>query len=453
MPSDSSSPALSNDPFGSKHRKPFKKVVQDDSSSSSSSSSDSSSGSSNSSQSEESSCSSDGSCSVEVLRVERITKSPNPSSAAISEPELDQSLTHIGKSSFGTHGSKLMEATLQLIQPPATLAAVTTNASKRVDEIVTFDDEFPWFDNEAADYDSPSGRSDIVVVQSNKDVSFNNNFDGTDNFNATRIGPLYQSERKTEVDPVHYSPPRYYPKPPPIVHHLSLQNRPKHVRKYTPVTQLFKNPISALWKSKFDKFNTLQSEVSTVLVHTNDNVVVSAPTSAGKTAVFEMAMARHISIDLEVLRKASDWRQMQLPKCRKIVYISPSKALCEERYEDWSRRLSDLKLGISSAMITGDAEPGEAFRDIANSHIILTTPEKWDSLTRRWTENFVLFGSVKLILVDEVHLLGDACRGSCLESVLCRMKTIVRAAQACEMNESQIKTSRYECDSHERFQP
>jgi DEAD/DEAH box helicase len=445
MPLDASPLALSNDPFRSNHRTPLKKVVQDGISSSSSSSSDSSSGSSNSSQSESSS-SSDGSSSVEVLRVE---KPLNHSNAVISEPELAQSLKRGGKSSFERKGSKPMEATSHLLQPSVT--SPNAIALERVDECVAFDDEFPWFDDEAADYDKPSGLPGTVVIQAATGASINDNFAGTGNFEESLIGPFYQSDRKTEVDPALYSPPRYYHKQPPIVHQLSLHNRPKHVRKYIPVTQLFKSPISALWKSKFDKFNTLQSEVSTVLVSKNDNVVVSAPTSSGKTAVFEMAMARHISMDLEVLRESSDWRQKQLPKCRKIVYISPSKALCEERYEDWSHRLSDLKLGITSAMITGDAEPGEAFRSIASSHLILTTPEKWDSLTRRWTENFVLFGSVKLILVDEVHLLGDACRGCCLESVLCRMKTIVRAAQACEMNENQIKTSRYESNGCELF--
>jgi ATP-dependent DNA helicase HFM1/MER3 len=110
--------------------------------------------------------------------------------------------------------------------------------------------------------------------------------------------------------------------------------------------------------------------------------------------------------------------------------MAPSKALVEERFSDWQERFAILGHHIQCSMITGDAEPGEAYRDVAAANIILTTPEKWDSLTRKWTENVYLFGSVKLLLLDEVHLLGDGTRGSCLESIVCRMKTIQRAAVA-----------------------
>jgi ATP-dependent DNA helicase HFM1/MER3 len=39
-------------------------------------------------------------------------------------------------------------------------------------------------------------------------------------------------------------------------------------------------------------FNHMQSEMANVLANSDDNVIVSAPTGAGKTALFEMAMAR-----------------------------------------------------------------------------------------------------------------------------------------------------------------
>ena len=132
----------------------------------------------------------------------------------------------------------------------------------------------------------------------------------------------------------------------------------------------------------------------------------------------------------------------QLSKHRKIVYIAPSKALCDERFEDWSRRFADMHMGIQCAMITGDAEPGDCYRDMTAAHVILTTPEKWDSITRRWTENFFLIASVKLLLIDEVHLLGDLSRGCCLESVVCRMKTIFQAAQNIQPTQEQIQSSR-----------
>lgn len=61
-------------------------------------------------------------------------------------------------------------------------------------------------------------------------------------------------------------------------------------------------------------------------------------------------------------------------------------------------------------------------------HILLLyfQPEKWDSLTRSWKEHLYLLGSVDLLLLDEVHHLGDE-RGSTLETVVVRMRLLSQA--------------------------
>lgn len=156
-----------------------------------------------------------------------------------------------------------------------------------------------------------------------------------------------------------------------------------------------------------------------------------------------MAIARFFTVDLNANRQHHPPNQPpRLSRQRKIVYISPSKALCEERLNDWSTRLMATNLGVNIALVTGDGDPSESYRDLSSAHIILTTPEKWDSLTRRWTENFVLFASCKLLLLDEVHMIADENRGSCLESVICRMKTIHRAAANVRLGQGFIDTSR-----------
>mmetsp|Transcript_43502 Transcript_43502/g.105453 ORF Transcript_43502/g.105453 Transcript_43502/m.105453 type:complete len:1281 (+) Transcript_43502:835-4677(+) len=132
-----------------------------------------------------------------------------------------------------------------------------------------------------------------------------------------------------------------------------------------------------------------------------------------------------------------------LSKARKIVYVAPSKALCEERYNDWSRRFSALNLGVQVVMITGDGELGSSFPDLQNAHLVLTTPEKWDAMTRRWNENFYIFASCKLFLVDEVHIIGDESRGWCLESIITRMKSIHRAAAKLSCSSDEIAKSSY----------
>ena len=226
-----------------------------------------------------------------------------------------------------------------------------------------------------------------------------------------------------------------------LVHCFSTANRPIQLRKKIPVYHhLFAPPVNSLWKSKFDAFNHMQSEISNMLAHTDDNLVVSAPTGAGKTAVFEMAMARFFQVDLQ--QPNHPYRSRQVSKHRKIVYVSPSKALCEERFEDWSRRIREMNLGIHLSLITGDGDPGEAYADLSSSQLVLTTPEKWDSMTRRWTENFYLFATVKLLLVDEVHLIAADSRGYTLESIICKMKSIYRATQNLSTSHDEIRESR-----------
>ncbi|XP_064098178.1 probable ATP-dependent DNA helicase HFM1 [Macrobrachium nipponense] len=105
----------------------------------------------------------------------------------------------------------------------------------------------------------------------------------------------------------------------------------------------------------------------------------------------------------------------------KIVYMAPMKALVSERYMDWRQRMSPL--GITCAEVTGDTEQDD-IAVIKDSQIVLTTPEKWDSLTRRWKDHATLMEEISLLLIDEVHVLNCEDRGPTLEAVVSRMKTI-----------------------------
>lgn len=62
-------------------------------------------------------------------------------------------------------------------------------------------------------------------------------------------------------------------------------------------------------------------------------------------------------------------------------------------------------------------------RRVGEASIIVTTPEKWDSITRKWHDHQRLLQMVELFLIDEVHILKDV-RGATLEAVVSRMKTI-----------------------------
>ncbi len=156
----------------------------------------------------------------------------------------------------------------------------------------------------------------------------------------------------------------------------------------------------------FEVFNAIQSKCFEAVYKTNDNLVLSAPTGSGKTAVLEMA----------VCRLMENFKTDQY----KIVYQAPTKSLCSERHRDWQAKFAPLDL--QCAELTGDTDIAQ-LRNVQNASIIITTPEKWDSMTRKWKDHEKLMGLVKLFLIDEVHILKES-RGATLEAVVSRMKSV-----------------------------
>ncbi|KAK3987108.1 nucleotide-sugar transporter-domain-containing protein [Cladorrhinum sp. PSN332] len=156
----------------------------------------------------------------------------------------------------------------------------------------------------------------------------------------------------------------------------------------------------------YDLFNAVQSKCFPVVYAGTDNVVVSAPTGSGKTAILELAICK-LALD----RGNENF---------KIVYQAPTKALCSEKARGWEKKFAHMNL--KCAELTGDTSQAE-MRRVGDASIIVTTPEKWDSITRKWQDHKRLLQLVELFLIDEVHILKDA-RGATLEAVVSRMKTI-----------------------------
>ncbi|CAE6372058.1 unnamed protein product [Rhizoctonia solani] len=161
---------------------------------------------------------------------------------------------------------------------------------------------------------------------------------------------------------------------------------------------------------KFGVFNAMQSQCFNTAVNTESNMVISAPTGAGKTVLFELSIIR-------LLQSQSNVTQTTY----KCVYMAPTKAICSERSRDWSAKFSHL--GIKCCELTGDTMKSgrSAWKEAKNCAIIITTPEKWDSLTRNWNDSNDFLQLIKVFMVDEVHTVGEITRGSCLEVVVSRM--------------------------------
>jgi len=126
------------------------------------------------------------------------------------------------------------------------------------------------------------------------------------------------------------------------------------------------------------------------------NLVLAIPTASGKTLVSEIVMVN------KLLREGG-----------KAVYLVPLKALAEEKYREFKEW---EVLGIRVAATTGDYDSTDDW--LGRYDIIVATAEKFDSLLRhgsRWIKD------VKLVVADEVHLIGSYDRGATLEMILSHM--------------------------------
>lgn len=187
--------------------------------------------------------------------------------------------------------------------------------------------------------------------------------------------------------------------------------RPDTESVYTDLLNLQPLPISALnnpileelYGQRFQFFNPMQTQIFHLLYHTSANVLLGSPTGSGKTVACELAM----------------WWAFREKPGSKVVYIAPMKALVRERVMDWGKRLA-APMGLKLVELTGDNTPDT--RTIRDADIIITTPEKWDGISRSWqTRDYVR--KVSLVIIDEIHLLGGD-RGPILEIIVSRMNYI-----------------------------
>ena len=135
------------------------------------------------------------------------------------------------------------------------------------------------------------------------------------------------------------------------------------------------------------------------------NLVLASPTASGKTLIAELCGIKHV-----------------LEKNGKVVYLTPLRALANEKYEEFKKYATLRKKDgrrISVGISTGDFDSADLW--LERYDIIITTNEKADSLLRhrtRWMDE------ISLIVADEVHLLNESERGPTLEVVLARMMLV-----------------------------
>ncbi|HEC72564.1 MAG TPA: DEAD/DEAH box helicase [Thermoplasmatales archaeon] len=130
-----------------------------------------------------------------------------------------------------------------------------------------------------------------------------------------------------------------------------------------------------------------------------ENLVLSIPTASGKSLV------AYIAIVHKLLKEGG-----------KALYVVPLKALAREKYEEL--KLFE-KLGLRVGISTGDLDDSDP--RLARFDIIVCTSEKADSLLRH---KISWMNQIKVLVVDEIHLINDPSRGPTLEVIISHFKAL-----------------------------
>lgn len=140
------------------------------------------------------------------------------------------------------------------------------------------------------------------------------------------------------------------------------------------------SPVTELWKSQ-------TSALPLALNSQNRGGVINLRTSAGKTRVAELAILQTLKADPQA----------------KVLYLAPFRSLAFELERTFSKTLSPLGYHVSH--LYGGSRFSGVDKELVNEgHITIATPEKAKAMLRAEPE---LFASVKLVVIDEGHLLGE----------------------------------------------
>lgn len=164
------------------------------------------------------------------------------------------------------------------------------------------------------------------------------------------------------------------------------------------------------------ELNPVQIQVDEIAHREDCDIIVASETNSGKTACISIVGHKYIYGKNK----------------KKIIYVAPMKALVEEKFNLWRNEnhpYSKLNLDI----ITGDfLTPNGKDEDIIrNADIIVMTPESFASKINRVMAHSTesVFEDVGLLVIDEVHLVGEEQRGATLEAALIKFMHINSKAQ------------------------
>jgi helicase len=131
--------------------------------------------------------------------------------------------------------------------------------------------------------------------------------------------------------------------------------------------------------------------------------VLQMPTGAGKTWLAEQALAA------------------ALERGDRAIYLTPLRALANELVLRWRKLFEGFEVGVFTGEYGQQQKYPVPFED---ARLLVMTPERLDACTRHWRSHWGWFPQVGLLVVDELHLLGERGRGPRLEGALMRARRL-----------------------------
>lgn len=134
-------------------------------------------------------------------------------------------------------------------------------------------------------------------------------------------------------------------------------------------------------------------------IRSSENLIVVAPTGAGKTIIGMSAALQEIKV-----------------RGGKAAWLVPQRTLTAELDRDlepWREK------GLNVVRLSGEHSVDVAA--VAEADLLVATTEKFEALCRA-TSMAETIASVGTIIVDEIHLLGEPGRGAVMEALLARIR-------------------------------
>ena len=145
-------------------------------------------------------------------------------------------------------------------------------------------------------------------------------------------------------------------------------------------------------------------------IESGKSILLIAPTGAGKTlsgflpSMIDLAETPHQGLH--------------------TLYLSPIKALAVDIARNLDTPISEMGLPITVETRTGDTPQAKRNRQRTTPpNMLMTTPESLE-LMLSWPDADRLFGSVKMIIIDEIHALAGTKRGDLLSLSLAALRKL-----------------------------